>query len=97
MSTLEKQTDLQEAGVDFEQEARKVLNNLGYITQDQLVALAAVLPSTTAAWRKRGEGPTYSLIGNRFVYPLAAIKTWLDGQVREPDTVERDRSVGSLL
>lgn len=88
---------LQETEVDFEQEARQVLNGLGYITQDQLVALAAVLPSTAAAWRKRGEGPAYSLIGNRFVYPLPAIKAWLDGQVRERDTVDRDRAVGSLL
>ncbi len=97
MSTLEKKTDLQEVVADFEQDARAVLNELGYVTQDQFIALAGVLPSTAAAWRKRGEGPAYSLIGNRFAYPKAAIKKWLDGQVRERDTVERDRTVGSLL
>jgi len=87
--------DLKDASNEFEQDARQVLNDLGYITQDQFVALAGVLPSTAAAWRKRGEGPSYALVGNRYAYPVAAIKTWLDSQLREREV--KESAVGGLL
>ena len=44
------------------------------------------------AWRKRGTGPSYILIGNRYLYPRQAVSEYLHGLTRE-----RNRSMKAAL
>jgi hypothetical protein len=44
--------------------------------------LAGVKPSTLDAWRKRGKGPEYVLLGNNYLYPIEAVKRYISGLVR---------------
>lgn len=63
--------------------ARALAEKLGCVVDDDVCALARVKPSTTEAWRKRGDGPPYVLFGNRPLYPIEALRKFLEGKVRE--------------
>jgi len=66
---------------------RKLADSLQCITDDDLQLLADVTPSTAEAWRKRGQGPAYIRIGNRVLYPIECIATFMDSRRRErPNT-----------
>jgi hypothetical protein len=56
---------------------------MDYLTEQDLCALCDITASTAEAWRKRHKGPRYSLAGNRVLYPRAAVREFLDDQVRE--------------
>jgi hypothetical protein len=56
---------------------------MDYLTEQDLCALCGITASTAEAWRKRHKGPLYSLAGNRVLYPRAAVREFLDSQVRE--------------
>jgi len=43
--------------------------------------------STVEAWRKRGQGPAYILLGNRYLYPRKAVAKYLDSITRERTSV----------
>jgi hypothetical protein len=58
-------------------------DRLDCLTEEDLLLLADVTPTTADAWRKRGEGPAYIRAGKRFLYPRAAVAEWLEGRVRE--------------
>lgn len=50
---------------------------LGCITEEDLALLGSVELETVRAWRHRGQGPTFQKVGNRALYPLAAVAQWL--------------------
>lgn len=56
--------------------------SLEHLTEDDFSLLAGIKVSTAEAWRKRGKGPAYVLIGNRYLYPRAAIAEYMRGLVR---------------
>jgi hypothetical protein len=52
------------------------------LDEDSVATLAGVKPSTLDAWRKRGKGPEYILLGRNYLYPIAAIQQYVSGLVR---------------
>ena len=62
---------------------RALAESLGCLTEEDLCILADVTPCTAEAWRKRGKGPAYVLIGKRYLYPRPAFAEYLQTQVRE--------------
>lgn len=63
--------------------AHSLAHSLGYVTEADLCALCQITQTTAENWRKRHKGPKYSLVGNRVLYPLTAVREFLDSQVRE--------------
>lgn len=63
---------------------RALADSLDCVTEDDLLLLAGITHGTASAWRKRGTGPAYVLVGNRYLYPRPALRQFLAGQVREP-------------
>lgn len=66
---------------------RALADSLDCFTEDDLLLLAGITHGTASAWRKRGTGPAYVLVGNRYLYPRPALREFLAGQVREPRNV----------
>ncbi|HZQ61628.1 MAG TPA: hypothetical protein VFC24_09785 [Casimicrobiaceae bacterium] len=62
---------------------RELARSLGCMLEDELCALAQIEGTTAAAWRKRGTGPSYIRIGNRYLYPLTAVQEHMKALVRE--------------
>lgn len=52
-------------------------------TEDEYATLAGVKLSTVHAWRKRGQGPDYILLGCNYLYPRTAVSAHLLTLVRE--------------
>ena len=50
-------------------------------------ALAGVKLTTLEAWRKRGEGPEYVLLGRSYLYPIAAVQTYIDRRIRKRTSI----------
>lgn len=73
---------------------RKLAESLDCLTEGDFVALARITWGTAAAWRKRGTGPAYALIGNRVLYPRKAVATHLEALMRTP---RNGVPAGSLL
>ena len=48
-------------------QVRSIAQSLDYLLDEDLQVLAGVKGSTTDAWRKRGKGPDYVFVGNRFL------------------------------
>lgn len=63
---------------------RALADSLDCFTEDDLLLLAGITHGTASAWRKRGTGPAYVLVGNRYLYPRPGMRAFLAGQVREP-------------
>jgi len=57
--------------------------SLDCLTEEDLNLLTDTAPGTTESWRKRGKGPAYVLIGNRYLYPRKAVAAFIEGNVRE--------------
>ena len=62
---------------------RELAQSMDCLPESDLCLLADVTPSTAEAWRKRGKGPAYILIGNRYLYPRTAVAEYLQSRVRE--------------
>ena len=62
--------------------------------EDGFAKLAGVKLSTLDAWRKRGTGPEYILLGRNYLYPISEVQRHLISLVRT-----RNHSVakGALL
>lgn len=60
-----------------------IAQSLDCLTESDLCTLAGITPGTAAAWRKRGTGPAYSLVGNRVLYPRAKVSEFIERQLRE--------------
>lgn len=57
--------------------------SLGCLSEEDFCLLAGIEPGTAQSWRKRGTGPSYILLGNRFLYPRSAVAEFLQTKVRE--------------
>jgi hypothetical protein len=45
--------------------------------------LAGVKLSTLDAWRKRGRGPEYVLLGRSYLYPITAVQLYIGQSLRK--------------
>lgn len=62
---------------------RKMADSLDCLLEDDFRLLAGATQSTVEAWRKRGQGPAYVRLGNRVLYPRAAVAEHLRSLTRE--------------
>lgn len=67
------------------QEARvtTLADALGCMTEQELILLAQITPTTAESWRKRGAGPGYVIFGNRVLYPRESVREFLASQLRD--------------
>ncbi len=63
--------------------ARSLALRMGYVLEQDFVALCGVSASTVDAWRKRGKGPKYALVGCQYLYPEKELAQWLKSKERE--------------
>ena len=61
---------------------RSLAHSLDCLPEEDVCVLADVLPTTLEAWRKRGKGPSYVLIGKRYLYPRTDFAQYLKTLVR---------------
>ena len=66
---------------------RTLADKLDCLLETDLMLLAKATASTVEAWRKRGTGPAYILIGNRYLYPRKAVSKYLEDVTRERHAV----------
>jgi hypothetical protein len=55
---------------------------VGCLDEHGFATLAGVKISTLDAWRKRGQGPNYALVGCNYLYPLEAVQQFITTKVR---------------
>ena len=58
------------------------------LDENDFSTLAGVKTSTLDAWRKRGKGPEYVLLGCNYLYPLLAVQSYLASLVRTRLTID---------
>ena len=61
---------------------RELAESLDCFTDEDFQALADIKPGTAEAWRKRGQGPAYIRLGNRYLYSREAVREYLKTLVR---------------
>ena len=66
---------------------RTLADKLDCLTETDIMLLGKLSQSTVEAWRKRGTGPAYILLGNRYLYPRKAVAKYLEGITRERNSV----------
>lgn len=52
------------------------------LDEDGFAVLAGVKVATLNAWRKRGKGPEYILLGRNYLYPIAGLQSHVASLVR---------------
>jgi hypothetical protein len=72
---------------------RTLADKLDCLTETDLMLLAKATASTVEAWRKRGTGPAYLLLGNRYLYPRKSVAQYLDSIIK----VRPQAGKGALL
>jgi hypothetical protein len=68
---------------------RTIAESLDCLTNEDFCAFFKVKPSTAEAWRKRGQGPEYAIVGNATLYPKDGLRKYLQSQVRSRNTHAR--------
>jgi len=63
------------------------------LDEDAFAKLAGVKISTLQAWRKRGEGPEYILLGNNYLYPIESVQDHLSTLVRARSKTHSARTI----
>ena len=66
---------------------RHMAERLDCFVEEDFQLLAKATEKTVEAWRKRGQGPAYILLGNRYLYPRKAVAKYLDSITRERTSV----------
>lgn len=66
---------------------RTLADKLDCLTESDIMLLGKLSQSTVEAWRKRGTGPAYILLGNRYLYPRKAVQKYLEGITRERNSM----------
>jgi len=69
---------------------RALADKLDCLTETDLMLLGKLSHSTVEAWRKRGTGPAYILLGNRYLYPCKAVSRYLDSITKERTTLGKE-------
>ena len=62
---------------------RALADSLDCLTEQDFMLLTDTTEGTVEAWRKRGKGPDYILIGNRFLYSRQAVAAFLSASTRQ--------------
>lgn len=73
------ETDQQEI-----QRLRQMADRLDCFIEEDFLALSQYTASTARELRKRGQGPAFSRLGKRILYPKQAVADFLAAQVRTP-------------
>lgn len=60
------------------QKRQEIARSLGFLTASELAILGGVKVTTIEAWRKRRQGPKFVQFGNEPLYPISAVKAFLD-------------------
>ena len=68
----------------------ELARQLNCMLETDLMLLGKLSHSTVTAWRKRGQGPAYILLGNRYLYPIQAVAEFLEGQVRSRSNLGKE-------
>ena len=66
---------------------RQMAERLDCFIEEDFQALAGATAGTVEAWRKRGTGPSYILLGTRYLYPRKAVAKYLEQITRERNHV----------
>ena len=86
---------MQARHVSDEEKRQEIARSLGFLTASELAILASVKIETLEAWRKRRQGPIYVHFGNEPLYPLAGVRSFLEGmcceQVKKVNSSDRSR------
>lgn len=61
---------------------RYIAERLDCFIEEDFQNLAGATAKTVEAWRKRGTGPAYILLGNRYLYPRKAVAQYLESVTR---------------
>ncbi len=61
---------------------RGMAESLDCFIEEDFQQLAGATGSTVEAWRKRGTGPAYIRLGNRYLYPRKAVAKHLESITR---------------
>ena len=67
---------------------RTLADKVDCLLETDVMLLAGVTASTAEAWRKRGTGPAYLMMGNRPLDPRKAVAKFLESRVREPRQID---------
>lgn len=67
---------------------RLLAERLDCFTVPDLCDLAGVKDTTLEAWRKRGSGPPYVMLGNRPLYPREGLKRFIQDRLRSTSGVD---------
>lgn len=62
---------------------RGMAESLDCFIEEDFQQLAGATANTVEAWRKRGTGPSYIRLGNRYLYPRKAVAKHLESITRE--------------
>ena len=65
------------------EQVRHMAEKLDCFLEEDFQTLANATPGTVEAWRKRGQGPAYIRLGNRYLYPRKAVAKYLDSITKE--------------
>jgi hypothetical protein len=63
--------------------AAAIAESFDCLIEDDFCLLAGIEPGTAQSWRKRGIGPSYILLGNRYLYPRSAVAYFMKSKIRE--------------
>ena len=73
-----------EAAIGTELErVRHMAEQLDCLIEEDFQLLTGATSNTVEAWRKRGQGPAYILLGRRYLYPRKAVAKHLESLTRE--------------
>jgi hypothetical protein len=61
--------------------------------EEGFALLAGVKLSTLDAWRKRGQGPDYILLGRNYLYPISGVQRHLTSLVRARSPMSPSRAL----
>lgn len=62
---------------------RDMADRLDCLIEEDFQLLAKLTSGTAESWRKRGKGPAYILLGNRYLYPRKAVSKYLESITKE--------------
>lgn len=78
---------IQQAAENQLDRLRAIADKLDCLTETDMMLLGKLSQSTVEAWRKRGTGPAYILLGNRYLYPRKAVAKYLEIITKERNSV----------
>lgn len=69
--------------IDPTAHVRQMADSLDCLIEEDFQLLAKATPITVESWRKRGVGPGYIRLGNRYLYPRKAVAKYLESITKE--------------